>query len=142
MHRDERFGERHINSPTAVQRRPASQEQINVTLNRRTPPNEIVGPLAPTELVDELLDMIPVSDTPWQLTFRSLEMVEQRAVAPFVLEIALLAKIRNHDLSGSAGLLRTAVRHGIADTPVCAQTAQLLQRIATCGDPSVAQRGT
>jgi hypothetical protein len=106
----------------------------------RAPPNEIAGPLAPAELIDELLNMIPVSDTPWQLTFRKLDAVERRAVAPFVLEMALLAKVRSHDLSGAANLLGTAVRHGVANTPVCAQTAELLQRIATCKYPDLAQR--
>ena len=101
------------------------------------PPNDIAGPLAPASLVEELLGMIPVADTPWQLTFRKLDAAEQRALAPFLLDVALLARVRSHDLSGAAGLLATAARNGVADTAVCAQTAELLGRAATCVDPSL-----
>ena len=98
----------------------------------RSPPHAIAGPLAPATLVETLLGVIPVADTPWQITFRKLRLVEQRALAPTLLHFALLAKISRHDLSGTAELLEIAAQHDIADTPVCAQAAQLLQRVATC----------
>ena len=103
----------------------------------RAPPSKIVGPLAPATLVEELLGMIPAADTPWQLTFRKLDAGEQRALAPFLLDIALLASVRSHDFSGAAGLLGMAAKHGIADTLVCAQSAELLRRISTCANPSL-----
>lgn len=98
------------------------------------PPHEIAGPLAPAELVDELLSMIPDTDTPWLHTFRRLQPAEQRSLGPFLLDMALLTKGRNHDFAALGSLLRLAARHGLADTPLCAQTAQLLQRMSVCAD--------
>ena len=98
----------------------------------RSPPPAIAGPLAPATLIESLLGLLPVTDTPWQITFRKLQLVEQQALAPELLHLALLAKTGSHDLSGTAELLQVAARHGMADTPVCAQAAQLLQRVATC----------
>jgi hypothetical protein len=98
----------------------------------RSPPAAIAGPLAPATLIESWLDLLPVTDTPWQITFRKLQLVEQQALAPALLHLALLAKTSSHDLSGTAELLELAARHGMADTPVCAQAAQLLQRVATC----------
>jgi hypothetical protein len=40
------------------------------------PPSEIAGPLAPAEVIDELLSIIPDADSPWQQTFRQLRPVE------------------------------------------------------------------
>lgn len=96
------------------------------------PPQDITGPLVPATLIGSLLDMLPVADTPWQSTFRKLPELEQRALAPMLVHIGLLAKTRNHDLSGTAELLEVAARQGLADTPICAQVAELLQRIAAC----------
>jgi hypothetical protein len=98
------------------------------------PPNEITGPLAPAELIDELLSMVPNADTPWQHTFRQLQPVERRTLGPFLLDMALLTRGRSHDFSGLGRLLGIAVRHGLANTPLCAHTAELLQRIASCAD--------
>jgi hypothetical protein len=78
--------------------------------------------------------MIPDTDTPWLHTFRRLQPAEQRSLGPFLLDMALLTKGRNHDFAALGSLLRLAARHGLADTPLCAQTAQLLQRMSVCAD--------
>ena len=98
------------------------------------PPSSIVGELAPAILIEELLSAIRVVDTPWQSTFQKLDLSEQRALAPFLLDIALLETTRNHNVVGAANLLETASRHGIANTLVCAQTAELLRRLSVCSD--------
>jgi hypothetical protein len=98
------------------------------------PPYEITGPLAPSELIDELLSMIPIADTPWQHTFRQLQPEEQRTLGPFLLDMAILSRGRSHDFSAVGKLLNTAVQHGLANTPLCAHTAELLHRIAACTD--------
>jgi hypothetical protein len=100
----------------------------------KAPPNEITGPLVPAELVDELLSMIPCADTPWLHTFRRLQPVEQRTLGPFLLDMALLTRGRSHDFAALGRLLGLAVRHGLANTPLCAHTAELLQRISACAD--------
>lgn len=98
------------------------------------PPYEITGPLVPAELIEELLSMIPSADTPWQHTFRQLQPVERRALGPFLLDMALLTRGRSHDFSAMGRLLNIAVGHGLANTPLCAHTAELLHRLAACSD--------
>jgi hypothetical protein len=98
------------------------------------PPNEIAGPLAPAELIDELLSMIPNAHTPWQYTFRQLQPVERRTLGPFLLDVALLTAGRSHDFSTLGRLLSIADRHRLANTPLCAHIAELLHRIAICAD--------
>jgi hypothetical protein len=100
----------------------------------RAPPNEIAGSLAPTTLIESLLSMIPAADTPWRATFGKLRPMEQRALAPALLDLALLTKIRNHDLPSTVALLELASQHGVSDAPVCAQAAQLLERVAACAE--------
>ena len=100
------------------------------------PPTEITGSLAPAELVDELLSMISVADTPWLHTFRRLQPVEQRALGSFLFDMALLTRGRSHDFAAVGRLLGLAVRHGLANTPLCAQSAELLHRVSACADES------
>jgi hypothetical protein len=94
------------------------------------PPIEIAGQLASSEVLEELLDLIPEVETPWRHTFRRLQPHEQRTLAPLLLDIALLGAGRNHDFAALAGLLELAVRQGLADAPLCAQSAELLHRMS------------
>jgi hypothetical protein len=98
------------------------------------PPAEITGPLVSAALVDELSAMIPDVETPWRHTFRRLSGAEQRALGPFLLDMAVLSRGRDNDFAALAGLLELAVRHGLANTPLCAQSAELLQRMSVCAD--------
>jgi hypothetical protein len=101
------------------------------------PSTEITGPLAPTKLIDELLGMIHEADTPWRRTFRRLQPAEQRSLGPFLLDMALLSRGRSHDFAALGRLLDLAVRHGLANTPLCAQSAELLHRMSVCADTNV-----
>jgi hypothetical protein len=101
------------------------------------PPTEITGPRTNAKLVDELLGMIPEVDTPWRHTFRRLQSDEQRTLGPFLLDMALLSRGRSHDFAALGRLLDLAVRHGFADTPLCAQSAELLNRMSVCADSNV-----
>ena len=94
------------------------------------PPSQITGPLVSAELVDQLMLMIPDAETPWRDTFRQLQVDEQRALGPLLLDIAILANGRNHDFVRLGRLLDIALRHGLADAPLCAQIAELLERVA------------
>ena len=94
------------------------------------PPAGIMGPSADADLVDELLEAIPSVDTPWRRTFDRLRHMEQRRLAPFLLNMALLVTARSHDYAAVAHLLAVAVRNGMADDPLFAQSAELLQRLA------------
>jgi putative protein kinase ArgK-like GTPase of G3E family len=52
-----------------------------------------------------------------------------------MLDVALLARARDNDYAAVARLLTLAVEHDLADARLCAQSAQLLQRIAESAGP-------
>jgi hypothetical protein len=98
------------------------------------PPAGISGPLVSADLIDELSGMIPDADTPWRHTFRRLLPIERTSLGPFLLDMALVSGRRNSDFATMATVLELAVRHGLANTPLCAQSAQLLDRVSACVD--------
>jgi hypothetical protein len=100
----------------------------------KAPPREIVGAAWPTKLVEELLSMLPDKDGPWLRTFRNLQAREQQALGPFLLDMGLVSRARNSDFAAVANLLQLALTHGYANTPLCAQSAELLSRIAVCAE--------
>jgi hypothetical protein len=97
------------------------------------PPRDIPGTRAGGALVDELLTAIPNVDTPWRRTFGRLRPAEQQGLTAFLLDMALLSTARSHDYAALADLLAVAVRHGLADGPLCGQSAELIQRLAASG---------
>ena len=99
-----------------------------------TPPFTISGASAPAELIEELLSIIPKANTPWQNTFSQLAPEEQRTLGSFLMDMALLAGCRSKDFSSVGRLLELAVQHGLANTPLCSQAAELTHRIAACAD--------
>jgi hypothetical protein len=94
------------------------------------PPTEIQGPAGGAQLVDELLAAIPNEDTPWRRSFDRLGPAEQQHLSSFLLDMALLANAREHDYAAVANVLEIAVRQDRADSPVCAQSVELLQRLS------------
>jgi hypothetical protein len=101
------------------------------------PPIEIAGSVVPAKVIDELSSMIPEAETPWRHTFRRLQPSDQRTLAPFLLDLALLSRGRSHDFAAMGSLLDLAVRHDLANAPLCAQSAELLQRMSVCAERSV-----
>jgi hypothetical protein len=108
----------------------------------RAPPRVVAGPLVADAVIDELLGGTDETETPWRDSFRRLSSAERRALGPFLLDVALLDRSRRHDYAALARLLELAVRHHLADAPLCAQSAELLGRVAACvpaatrdGDP-------
>jgi hypothetical protein len=98
------------------------------------PPAVITGPSARAVVVDELLGRIPDVDTPWRQTFHRLGPMEQGALGPFLLEMGLVSAARRHDFASMGTLLAFAVDHGLANTPVCSQSADLLRRMSVCAN--------
>ena len=96
------------------------------------PQTAISGPLASADVVEEMLGMIQEADTPWRRTFNRIQPAEQRSLAPFLLDMALLSRGRNSDFAAVGRLLDLAVRHGLADTPLASQSAELLHRMSAC----------
>lgn len=92
---------------------------------------EVRSELVPPSVIGRLLDAIPVADTPWQRTFRNLDPCDQQALAPFLLDVALLDSTRKHDFGRAAGLLETASNCDVGSTVVCTQVRELMDRV--CG---------
>jgi hypothetical protein len=91
-------------------------------------PFEIAGPRYPMALIAQLLARVTRTGAHWEQVFRSCDADEQAALAPLLLDVALLQASRKSDAAQMADLLRTAVAHGLADTSLCAQSAELLAR--------------
>jgi len=104
------------------------------------PPARIPGPRADTHDIDELLGAIPRADTPWQRTFDGLGAAQQQRLGSFLLDMALLTNARKHDYAAVARLLGVAFERGLADGPLCAQAAELLQRVAASADGAETRR--
>jgi hypothetical protein len=98
------------------------------------PPHEISGPRSPEDFVAEVLSTISDAETPWLRTFRRLQANEQQSLGPFLLDMVLLTRARSQDFAAVGRLLNLAVRHGHANTVLCAQTAELLGRISACAE--------
>jgi hypothetical protein len=94
-------------------------------------PLEIAGPSFPATLIEDLQAFIPKSGAHWEQVFQSLSPNEQAALGPFLLDIAIMKCSRIGEFAQMASLLETAIQHGMADTTLCAQSAELLSRMAS-----------
>ena len=95
-----------------------------------TLPRGFTGRAVPRAVVDELLAVIGERDAPWRATFDRLDWSEQRRLGSVLMDMALLTSARGNDYTTVALLLQRAVQYGLAGSPLCAQAAQLLHRVA------------
>jgi hypothetical protein len=93
------------------------------------PPFEIAGPRYPMDLVERLHALVPRTGAHWEQVFQSLRADEQAALAPFLLDVALIQNSRKADAAQLEKLLQTGVQHGMANSTLCAQTAEFLSRM-------------
>ena len=94
-----------------------------------TSPFEIAGAAYPMDLVEMLHALIPRTGAHWEDVFQSLDACEQTALAPFLLDVALMRSSRSGDAARMMHLLQTAVAHGMANTTLCSQAAEYLSRL-------------
>ena len=92
-------------------------------------PFAIVGPSYPPALLAELQALIPRTGAHWEEVFRSLASREQAALVPFLLDVTMIQASRKGEFAQLAGLLETAAGHGLTNTTLCAQCAEMLTRI-------------
>lgn len=92
-------------------------------------PFEIVGPQFAMTLIERLRALIPETGAHWEQVFRSLDPNEQAALGPFLLDVALIQSSRKGEAAQMTRLLQTAIENGMADSTLCAQSAELLSRI-------------
>lgn len=97
-----------------------------------SPPRTFTAPPANGHLADDLQSVLPDADTPWQRSWHRMPLQHKQALGPLLVDMALLQLLRQHDY-GAAGLwLTKAAQQGLARSAVCAQTAELLQRLSAC----------
>ncbi|MCP3472108.1 hypothetical protein NLM33_17460 [Bradyrhizobium sp. CCGUVB1N3] len=92
-------------------------------------PFAIPGSSYPNTLAADLYARIPKTGAHWEQMFEHLVANEQAALAPFLLDVALMQASRRSDAAEMADLLRLAVTHGMANTTLCAQAAEFLARL-------------
>jgi len=106
----------------------------------RVPPVRIVGSQFDETCLRSLLRHVDDDQGHWQSEFSRLAGIEQRALTPFILDIAIVQRHRNRDYEAVKELLAIASEYGIADSPLCSQAAELLERIAHCSSAICLQR--
>jgi hypothetical protein len=98
----------------------------------RAPSVTVTGPRMDKSFLDCLLEFLDRDQGHWQPELSELTESERNALAPLLLDIAIAQKCRKHDYEAVSELLRVASRHGMANSTLCGQAAQLLERLATC----------
>ena len=106
----------------------------------RTPPANIVGPQCEASCLDRLFRYVDDNQGHWHSEFTNLAQAEQRALAPLILDVAIVQKCRKHDYQAMSELVSLACEYRIASSPMCGQAAELLERIAGCSHAIGLQR--
>ena len=102
-----------------------------LSLKSGTPsPYEIAGPSFSVTLIENLQASIPKTGAYWEEVFQSLSPNEKAALGPFLLDVAIVRSSQRGEFAQMTRLLETAIQNGMADTTLCAQSAELLSRIA------------
>ena len=96
-------------------------------------PFEIAGPPFPVTRTEGLQAFLSKTGAHWEQVFQSLSPNEQAALGPFLLDVAIIQSNRKGEFTQMVRLLETAVLNGIAYTTLCAQSAELLSRMASFG---------
>jgi len=98
----------------------------------RAPFIRITGPQVERSFLDRLGQVLDRDQGHWQPVLSDLTESERNALAPLLLDIAIAQKCRKHDYEAANELLRAASQHRMANSALCGQAAQLLQRLAAC----------
>jgi Domain of unknown function (DUF6895) len=99
----------------------------------RTPPLTIPAGQCDSRALDALLPYIDEAQGHWQAGFARLTGEAQRALTPFVLDMAIVQTSRRRDYAAMVDVLSHAQAYGLSDAPLCRQATELLNRIASCG---------
>lgn len=98
----------------------------------RAPPARIVGHRFERPCLARLLAHVDDDQGHWRPEFTRLPADEQRALAPFVLDVAIAQNCRRRDYEAVAEILSIACEFGLAGSPMSRQAFELLERIANC----------
>jgi hypothetical protein len=92
-------------------------------------PFEIAGRAFSMTLIEGLQSFITKTGAHWEEVFESLSPNEQAALGPFLLDVAMIQGSRKSEFGQMVKMLETAMQNGMADTTLCAQSAELLSRV-------------
>ena len=98
----------------------------------RAAPAKIAGHRFERTCLSRLLTYVDDDQGHWRPEFSSLAADEQRALAPFVLDVAIAQSCRRRDYEAVAEILSIACEFSLASAPMCRQAFELLERIANC----------
>lgn len=93
-------------------------------------PSDIAGTSFSVTLIENLQAFIPKTGAYWEEVFQSLSPNEQATLGRFLLDVAIVRSSQKGEFAQMTRLLETAIQNGMANTALCAQSAELLSRIA------------
>ena len=95
----------------------------------RTPPARLAGPDFERELVDRLFTFVDADQGHWQPVFAALPEPERLTLAPLLLDLALLQKLRKRDYDSVNALLQLAAANDLELSPLAIQATEQLERL-------------
>jgi len=112
----------------------------------RAPPARIAGPRFDEGFLDHVIATLDRDQGHWQPELRALNEAERNALCPLLLDLAIVQRCRKHDYGAVRELLARAHQHGLSRSPLCGQSAELLERLTAYAsysiqDPRSDQRG-
>lgn len=108
----------------------------------RLPPANIAGPQCRNSCHSRLMRYVDDDQGHWQPEFQGLSEGGRKALASFILNIAIVQKCRKHDYEAVSEILSLACESCVASSPMCRQAAELLERIAKCSTAISLRLGT
>jgi hypothetical protein len=98
----------------------------------RAPFVTITGSRVEKSFLKRLLQVLDQDQGHWQPELSKVDESERNALGVLLLDIAIAQKCRKHDYEAVRELLMLASQHEIANSSLCAQAAQLLERLNAC----------
>ena len=97
----------------------------------RAPFVQISGTQADKSFLDKLLGYLHKDQGHWQSRLSELDDLELQSLAHLLVDVAVVQNCRKHDYHAVSEVLRIANQYGFGNSPICAQGAQLLERLET-----------
>jgi hypothetical protein len=98
----------------------------------RAPPITLTGRPIKESFVQRLQPYLDPDQGHWQTEWSGLTTAEHTALAPLMLDIAIAQKCRKREYEAVHDVLVLALDYDMASSSLCAQAAELLQRLAAC----------
>jgi hypothetical protein len=98
----------------------------------RAPPARIAGPPFDERFLDYLLNTLDRDQGHWQPELLTISEAERNALCPLLLDLAIVQNCRKYDYRAVSELLARAHQLGLAQSPLCGQSAELLERLTAC----------